>query len=141
MKFIIACVLALLAGAAWANSIKVEVVKVPDQKWSFHRVIAFESKQGITVSGRLNAGPAAVLPAGHVDLAAYGPDGQLLAETTTDYSPSTLTPKTRKKGGVRFSAAFSGSLPSGSVIKIAFHHDAAVATSVVRPAHTSTIAR
>jgi hypothetical protein len=141
MKFIVACVLALLAVAAWANSIKVEVVKVPDQKWSFHRVIAFESKQGITVSGRLNAGPATVLPAGHVDLAAYGPDGQLLAETTTDYSPSMLTPKTRKKGGVRFSAVLSESLPSGSVIKLAFHEDAAASASVVRPVHAATIAR
>lgn len=141
MKSIVVCVLALLAISAWANSIAVEVVTVPGQKWSFNRVAAFESKEGIKVSGRLNARPAAPLPSGHVDLAAYGPDGQLLAEITTDYAPSMLTPKTRKKGGVRFAAVFSKPLPSGSVIKLAFHQDAAVSTGDARPAHTATIAR
>lgn len=129
----------LLASFAWAQPNGVEIVHTPDQRWDFRRLAVFHDSQGAGVSGSLNARTDSGLPSGHVDLAAYGPDGQLLEETTAAYQPRMLTPAIRKKGGVRFAARFANPLPQGALIKVAFHRDG-VPSAGGKPAHQDNIA-
>ena len=124
---------------ARAEPNEVEVVRSPDQRWDFRRLVAFHDSQGMGVSGRLSARTDSGLPSGHVDLAAFGPDGQLVEETTAAYQPGKLTPAIRKKGGVRFAARFASPLPQGALIKVAFHRDG-VPSAGEKPAHQENIA-
>ena len=124
---------------AWAEPIALEVVRSPDQRWDFRRLAIFHDSQGMGVAGRLNARTDSGLPSGHVDLAAFGVDGQLLEATTAAYQPGKLTPTTRKKGGVRFVARFASPLPQGALIKVAFHRDG-VPSAGEKPAHQDNIA-
>lgn len=130
-----------LSSSVWAQDVAVEVVTYPNQKWHINRLNAIETKTGWTISGRLNAHGISHPPTGHIDVAAYGHDGQLLTETTTAYNPSILTPKMRKKGGLRFSAALDQALPTGTVVKVAFHPSESLPTDAARPTHTANIAR
>ncbi len=139
MKFIgLVASLSLLATSAWAAPVNVEIVDTPNQRWQFHRVTASESNNALEVSGRLNAPLVMPRPSGHVDVAAFSPDGKKLAETTTRYVPSLLSPKLSRKGGVRFSATLPGALPPGSVVKVAFHADPVANTA---PHHVANIAQ
>ena len=135
-------VVGMLGSSAWAlDNVKIEIVSNPQQRWEFSRVKITEQKDGYTVSGRLNAPLTMPRPFGHVDIAAYGPAGQRLAETTTTYTPSILSPKQHRQGGVFFSGALSTSLPPGSVIKVAFHDDNAAPHFDVKPGHSNNIAK
>ena len=143
-RFVSAALIAVftaLSSSGWAQSVTTEVVTYPNQKWHINRLNATETKTGWTISGRLNAHGISHPPAGHIDVAAYGHDGQLLTETTTAYYPSILTPKMRKKGGLRFSAALNQALPTGTVVKVAFHPSEKPSDNTVEPAHTANIAR
>ena len=139
MKFIFITILSLtMSVSVWAGDrYAVKVVKQPEQKWHFQRLMAFSHDQGSRVVGRLISGRN-LLPQGHIDVAAYSSSGKLIAETTTDYTPGILTPKMKKKGGVRFSANFAEKLPENSVIKVAFHRDQP--QPEMMPSHTSIIA-
>ncbi len=133
----------LLASSVWATSVNVdsvniEIVDTPNQKWEFHRVMASENNGALIISGRLNASLVVPRPNGHVDVAAYSPSGEKLAETTTRYVPTLLSPKLSRKGGVRFSATLPGTLPPGTVVKVAFHADT---INQAAPSHTVNIAR
>lgn len=130
--------LSLLASSVWATSVNVEIVDTPHQKWEFHRVTASENNGALIISGRLNASLVVPRPNGHVDVAAYSPSGEKLAETTTRYVPSLLSPKLSRKGGVRFSATLPGALPPGTVVKVAFHADTLTQAA---PSHTVNIAK
>ena len=128
--------------SASAQTVSVEAVTYPNQKWSINRLHAMEVDKGWVIKGRLNASNISQPPSGHIDVAAYGQDGKLITETTTNYYPSILTPKMRKKGGLRFSAALDQALPTGAVVKVAFHPSAPSSSSAEeRPAHTANIAR
>ena len=129
----------LFVSFAWAEPIAVEVIRLPDQRWIFQHVSVLQDGQGLKVSGRLIARTDSGLPSGHVDLAAFGPDGRLLEETTAAYQPGMLTPKIRKKGGVRFAARVANPLPEGSLIKVAFHRDV-VSSADEKPVHQVNIA-
>lgn len=62
-------------------------------------------------------------PIGHLDVAVYGADGKLLAETTTYYSPRLISTRTNRKRGARFSVSIP-SLPEQPVsVRVAFHKD------------------
>lgn len=117
----------------------VEVVKQENQKWRFQRLSAFNANDKTKVSGRLTAQQRFGLPMGYIDIATYRPSGDLIAETTTDYVPAILTHTMRKKGGVRFSAAFDKPLPSDVVVKVAFHRDPP--SIKVTPSHSGNIAK
>ncbi len=130
-----------LSASTWAQAVTVEVVTYPNQRWHLNRLHASETETGWTISGRLNAHAVSHPPAGHIDVAAYGHDGQLLTETTTAYYPSILTPKMRKKGGLRFSAVLNQALPTGTVVKVAFHPSEKPSDNTVEPVHTANIAR
>ncbi len=130
----------LLIAPAWAGeSYDVEVVKQPEQKWRFQRLTAYQSGEGISIHGRLTATQRFNLPSGHVDIAAYSPGGQLIEKTTTTYKPSILTYRSKRKGGVRFSADLAKKLPPDSIVKVAFHRDEP--RPELSPAHYDTIAR
>jgi hypothetical protein len=130
--------LSLFASTVWAAPVNIEIIDTPNQRWEFHRVTASERDNSIIISGQLNAPLTMPRPFGHVDVAAYAPNGDKIAETTTSYVPSNLSPKLARKGGVRFSATLPGSLPPGSTVKVAFH-----AEPVTKPApsHSATIAK
>lgn len=117
----------------------VEVVKQENQKWRFQRLNAFYADEKTKVSGRLTANQRFSLPSGHIDVAAYTPAGELIAETTTDYVPAILTHRMKKKGGVRFTATFDQALPSDAIVKVAFHRDEP--RSKVNPSHNGNIAQ
>ena len=125
---------------SWAsNAYSLAVVKQPDQRWQFQRMIAFTADSTTQLSGRLTANLRFGLPHGHVDVAAYTPSGKLIAATTTNYVPAILTHSMKKKGGVRFSVEFDQILPTDAVIKVAFHQ--AEPYSSVKPSHKGNIAQ
>lgn len=131
--------LVFLVSSAWAEPVSVEAVKTPHQAWQFHRLNVSQDQSGITVSGRINAPVTSRRPPmGHIDLAAYAPNGDLITETTARYIPKLLSPRYQRRGGARFSAFISQDLPAGSVIKVAFHEDDLTPTN---PVHAFTIAK
>jgi hypothetical protein len=140
-KFLVSLLLGSCAIAtAWAGeNYPVEIVSQPDQAWRFQRLLAYSADTTTTVSGRLTSNLPIGLPRGHVDVAAYTHSGQLIAETTTDYVPALLTHTMKKKGGVRFSVALDKPLPSGAVVKLAFHRDPP--STKVTPSHSGNIAK
>jgi hypothetical protein len=139
---ILITILLAFNSSASAQSVSVEAVTYPNQRWQINRLHASESNNGWVIRGRLNAHSYSNPPSGHIDVAAYSHDGKLLAETTSSYSPALLTPKMRKKGGLRFSAALDQALPTGSVVKVAFHPSAPSSDSAdERPAHSANIAK
>jgi len=129
----------LLVSSVWAEPVSIEVVKTPRQTWQFHRLNVSQDPSGITVSGRINAPVTSRRPpTGHIDLAAYSPDGDLITETTARYIPKLLSPRYQRRGGARFSAFIAQDLPAGSVIKVAFHEDD---LTPINPVHAFTIAK
>lgn len=131
--------LLLLVSSAWAEPVSIEVVKTPHQAWQFHRLNVSQNQSGIIVSGRINASVTSRRPPmGHIDLAAYALNGDLITELTTRYLPKLLSPGYQRRGGARFSAFISQYLPSGSVIKVAFHEDDVLPKN---PVHAFTIAK
>jgi hypothetical protein len=129
-----------IAAPAWASdSYTIEAAQQPAQSWYFQRLMASQNDDGLPIHGRLTASQQFDLPRGHIDIAAYSPNGDLLAETTTSYTPSLLTYRVKRQGGVHFSAGLTAKLPPGSVIKVAFHRDDPHPS--LSPPHTGTIAR
>ena len=139
-KFLIALFISTCVfSTAWADNISVTVVQQPNQQWQFQRLNAFTANNTTRVLGRLTTFHSTHLPAGHVDVAAYSASGQLLAETTTDYTPSILTRRTKQRGGVHFSTTFEQLLPADSIIKVAFHRGEPQST--LKPSHSQNLAR
>ncbi|MCW9014507.1 MAG: hypothetical protein OQL06_12050 [Gammaproteobacteria bacterium] len=129
----------LLMPVSWAeNKYEVQAMEQTDQCWFFKNLKVIEQDNMIMVKGRMTAASRFALPRGHIDVAAFGPDGNKLAETTTAYVPSSLTYRTKQKGGVRFSASFGQSFPAGTVFKVAFHEEALMEK---KPAHSGNIAK
>ena len=128
------------ASLAASESYTTEVITQPDQKWKFQRLRVQNIDETTKVFGRMTSSlfARAALPRGHVDVAAYMPNGTLISETTTDYTPAMLTRNVKKGGGVQFYATFDSILPSSTIIKIAFHEEPFVK---VKPAHKENIAR
>lgn len=139
-KFFIALLISMCSfSTARADNISVEVTQQPNQQWQFQRLNAFTANNTTRVLGRLTTLQLTHLPRGHVDVAAFSATGELLAETTTDYTPSLLTHRARRRGGVRFSTTFEQSLPADSIIKVAFHRDEP--QSKLKPLHAQNLAR
>jgi|GEM_PF-888563 len=112
-----------LASTAWAyETYPTQVVQQPHQQWNFKRLITFTRGETTKVRGQLSSLNLS-LPAGHVDVAAYTPDGELLAQTTSQSLSSILTHTLRHRGGRRFSATMPQPLPQGSIVRVAFHQD------------------
>ncbi len=130
--------LAISTTSCISNPFKMQVVKQPQQNWRFHRLVAFHTDEGTSISGHLTAQFRSGLPSGHVDIAAYSPSGEKLKETIAYYTPRILTTSNRRKGGPRFSVELTEKLPAGSTIKIAFHRDEP--RPKVKPSHKSNIA-
>ncbi len=61
---------------------------------------------------------------GHVDIAVISPDGTVLATTSVFYNPRKRTRRMQLKAnkGSSFTARFPGSLPQGSIIRMAPHN-------------------
>lgn len=125
MKFFIAVFLSsLIALPAWAgvnNQVSIDVIKHPSKTWRFNNVKAYVSEKGVRVKGYLTADHTFGLPKGHIDIAVYSADGNLIKETTSKHFPRKLRYKAGRKGKVRFSADFAETLAPNSAIKIAFH--------------------
>ncbi len=132
-------ILLLTSQSVSASDYTIKTVKQPGQNLLFQYLVASPSENGAHVHGRINARMPFGLPKGHVDIAAYAPNGELLAESTSYYSPSSLTYQTKRKGGVRFSTELAGNIPTNSIIKIAFHQDPKELEQ--RPAHIATTAK
>ncbi|GAA3917010.1 hypothetical protein [Litoribacillus peritrichatus] len=111
--------LTLPASAGEISSYQVEVVNQGQKGDGFKSVYASQQGNSTEVFGRIKGKPKS----GHVDIAAYSSSGELLAETTTGYSPSLLSSSRKKMGGPRFSTDALPVLPSDAVIKVAFHGD------------------
>jgi len=139
-KFLIALFISTCVfSTAWADNISVEVIQQPNQQWQFQRLNAFTSNNTTRVLGRLTSLKPSHLPVGHVDVAIFSATGELLAQTTTDYTPSLLTHRAQRRGGVRFSTTFQQTLPADSIIKVAFHRGEPQST--LKPSHSQNLAR
>lgn len=141
MKFLTVMLFSTLAAApVFANeTYNTEVVKQDDNRWKIQKVMVSSRQEGTHVSGRMTATNRFGLPHGHIDIAAYSPSGELLAETTSKYTPAILTHKKKQKGGVRFAANFTDKLPPNSTVKVAFHNNESGPSS--GPEHSVNIAR
>lgn len=120
------------------NEYTVKPVRQTEQRWYFSQLQAFDADGVISVTGKMTASTRYALPGGHIDIAAYTADGKLLEETTTTYTPSILTEHIKRKGGVRFSARLTKTLPAGSIIKVAFHEEK---VNQPEPQHENTVAK
>lgn len=136
---------AILAGSViatpvWADDgYHIEAVKQPELRLFFQGLKTKGDDEGIRVCGRLRTSKRAGFPGGHIDVAAYSPSGDLIAETTTDYVSSTHVHRIHKKVRARFSTVLPENLQPDSVIKVAFHRDKPRPTS--NPPHAGNIAR
>ena len=129
----------LINSVAWAaDGYKVTASEQEGQRWFFKNLKALEENGIVKVRGRMTALNHIALPGGHIDVAVYAPNGKLVQETTTDYTPSNMTYKTKLRGGVRFSVDIKKPIPDGSVIKVAFHEDK---WDGVKPSHVKNIAK
>jgi len=115
--------LLITAPACSGPSYKIAAAKQPAQQWQFQRLMASQHDEGVRVHGRLTASRPYGLPKGYIDIAAYSPDGELLAATTASHVPSLLTYRTKRHGGVYFTADLAEKLPPGSIVKVALHHE------------------
>ncbi len=129
----------LTAAPAWASpSYTIEATKQPASGWHFQQLMASQTDQDVRIHGRLTANRPYSLK-GHIDIAAYSSDGNLLAATTTSYIPSLLTYTARRKGGLYFTADLAGKLPPDSIVKVAFHREQSPGR--LSPSHSGNIAR
>nr|CRH06097.1 Conserved exported protein of unknown function [Candidatus Magnetococcus massalia] len=117
---------------------EVEIVKSKYQRWQFRNVRTNRTDKGLVLTGRLNARIYHGLPRGHVDIAAWSPDGALIMETTSSYSPGTLSKRLSRRGGVQFTTDLP-ELPANTKIMVAFHRDGEQQTQ--KPVHEKTVAR
>ncbi len=140
MKLFTALLVGIFTAApAWASlSYTIEATEQSASSWHFQQLMASQKGQDVRIHGRLTATRPYSLK-GHIDIAAYSPDGHLLAATTTSYIPSLLTYTARRKGGLYFSADLAGTLPTGSIVKVAFHREQS--PDRLSPAHSGNIAR
>lgn len=139
IAIVLAMSLALVNSAqAGDNLPEIEVVNIENQRWHFRQVTVNHTDAGLTVFGRMNARLRHRLPRGHVDVAVWSADNELIVETTTDYSPRLLTRRASRKGGVRFSAKLP-TLPADARIKVAFHRDEP--PKLKNPVHDQNVAR
>ncbi len=125
MKLINVIIAAILitVPACSGPSYKIAATKQPAQPWQFQRLMASQHDEGVRIHGRLTARRPYGLPKGYIDIAAYAPNGDLLAATTASHVPSLLTYRTKRKGGVYFTADLSEKIPLGSLVKVAFHRE------------------
>ena len=107
-------------------------------KVSFKRLFTIEKDGVVVVKGTLKKRyPSSYTSKGHIDIAVYNPDGNLIEETTARYVPSLNSRKAHLKRGSRFSAALNLTPPTGSTIKVAFHSNAYRPTA--KPKHKISI--
>lgn len=137
--FVITLLGSVLTIPAWAGQFNVESIKQEDINWRFQRVHISADADATVVSGRLTAIRRFGLPRGHIDIAAYAPTGELLAESTSSYTPGILTRRMQRRGGLRFTATLDKKLPPGSLVKLAFHREPFLAPEP--PKHRVNIAR
>ena len=126
-------------GTTFGNIYDTTFVTHPNQRWVFQRVLATAVESGTRITGRLTAVRRKGLSKGHVDVAAFSPEGKLLAEAATRYSPSILTRKKKRRGGVRFSVDIPQQLPPNSMIRLSFHKNERSFSS--ESIHSENIAR
>lgn len=106
------------ASPALATNLSIQAVKDTAATWRFHSLLAVSKNASTQISGRI-AGRN--VSGGHIDIAAHGPNGDLLAQTTS--KPAVLTYRSKRKGGALFTARLKQPLPAGTTIKVAFHPD------------------
>jgi len=111
----------LPACAGVNNLVSVEIINQPSKTWRFSAVNASPKGESVRVKGHIIADRSFGLPKGHVDIAAYSPEGELVVATTTHYKPRMLRYRAGRKGKVRFSTNIVDAPPQNSAIKIAFH--------------------
>lgn len=130
----------ILSSLSWAGSAyKVGVSKHANQHWQIQHLVASRVDGSVKVIGRVTTGLPMKLPRGHIDIAAYSPEGRLLLETTTNYVPEFLTHSMIKRGGLQFSAILGETLPADTLIKVAFHRNDP--RDRAKPSHLENIAK
>lgn len=113
------------------------IVRPAGETLRIQRVTTSKIPTGILVHGRVTASRVQYLPAGHVDIAAYAPDGVLIAEATAMVCPPNLSRQAKRKGGVRFSGEVDGVFPAGTTIKLVYHRAGTCMTEPDKTAHES----
>jgi hypothetical protein len=111
----------LYLSAAYADeTLTIELIDQPAQKWNLQNVTVEATEKGAQVSGLLTAFHRFGLPSGHLSILACSPTDELIALTTSD-TPPFLTSRDMKQGGIRFAVEFEQALPADTIIKVTFH--------------------
>ena len=143
MKFAILafllCTTFIVPASANNNSPLLKIIKADYQRWHFSRLEFKQNKSDAIVSGRMTASARYALPKGHIDIAVWSNEGNLMYETTANYFPRLLSKRAFRKGGVRFSASVPTDIAANAIIKLAFHQNQLEADPT--PKHESNIAR
>lgn len=123
MKFYILTLISLflVTPAVAGQPLDIQVLKGENETLRFQRIVASRTDDGVRIHGRITANRPQLLPEGHVDIATYTSDGTLISETTATVSPKTLSRRTKRQGGVRFTGTITGDTPKDVTIKIAYH--------------------
>lgn len=110
-----------LVPVSWAGSnFEVQAVDQKYQRWYFRNLQVVAQDDSINVKGKMTAMNRYGLPDGYINVKAYSPKGEVIAETSTRYVPAVLSKRAKSKGGVKFSAMFTQPIPAGSTFKVAF---------------------
>ena len=105
------------------QSYNTEVINQSEQKWIIRQAFAYMDNSVTGIYGKMNATNRFALSRGHIDIAVFTAEGNLITDTTTHYRPSTLTRRAKHNGGVRFFVTLEEMVPSDALIKVAFHQD------------------
>jgi len=137
----IAIVISFMASSTQAESrYQLQRVYPETPKVFITKLSAVEKDGKISVNGTLKKRSHSTPPLqGHVDIAVYSPEGILLTETTSSFSPSLNLRSRQLKRGSRFTALLALTPPPGSIIRVAFHQK--IFTPNPNPTHKLNIAR
>jgi len=101
--------------AGFVKSGTLSIESVDSQRTKVYQVDARQEGDDLIVTGRLRRrGTYAVAGGGHVDITVIGPDGKVIDEGSTWYTPSRIT----KGHSATFTKRFTATLPEGSVIRV-----------------------
>jgi hypothetical protein len=96
----------------------VSIESVDSQRTKVYQTNARQDGSDLVVTGRLRRrGTQAIVGGGHVDITVVGPDGKVIAEGSTWYSPSRIT----RGRSATFTKRFPAMAPEGSVIHVVHH--------------------
>ena len=102
------------------------IERMPSGNMSILGVQAFADNDQLVINGRVKRHSATFVDGGgHIDIAVFGPEGEILEQVSTDYVPR-IIPRWKMRGmrGSYFEIRLPDIPPAGSTVRIAYHRNA-----------------